>query len=118
MGEFFQGAVAFFPVALVVVVIMEVSHLFEELFTVRAQLRKGFVGAKSNVFRIFSRHLLRLLRMSGTGAQNIGAGFKFIIIFLAVGLLPVWPGTCSWARCFIWCLSGLSKKGADGPSFW
>ena len=72
--EALNGALGFLIVACVIFIVMEISVLFEELFTVRAQLRKGFAGSKSNIFKIFSRHVLRFLRMSESFGQNIGAG--------------------------------------------
>ena len=59
--EVLNGILGFLSVACVIFVVMEASVLFEELFTVRAQLRKGFIGSKSNVFKSFLKTHAALL---------------------------------------------------------
>jgi hypothetical protein len=110
--EMLHGVLGFFAIAFVIFLVMEISVLFEELFTVRAQLRRGFVGSKSSVFKIFSRHTLRFLRMSETPRQNIGSGFKFIFIFLAAGLLPIWQAEAMLPVSHsLWIFIGLMLMG-------
>ena len=56
--------------------------------------------------------MLRFLRMSDSLGQNIGAGFKFILVVLAAGLLPIWQGRAMLpASHSLWIFIGLMLLG-------
>jgi hypothetical protein len=129
--EILSGFWAFLKVSVLIVLIIESSLLVEEFITARLELRKGFAGAKSSPFRIFVRHGLKLLRMEGSFTQHFGAGAKFLVIFLAAGLLPVWSGEIPLqASHGLWIFTALMiggpviylilewsiKKGSGWPS--
>jgi hypothetical protein len=110
---------------------MEFSMLIEEDIRARLELRKGFAGTKATPFRIFQRHALKLLRSEGSFRTHAAAGAKFLVLFLAAGLLPTWSGQLSLpvAHSF-WIFLSLMiagplvnlvlewavKKGAGWPS--
>ncbi len=87
-----MGAWGFVKVALLILIIIELSIAIEEFLSARLELRRGFSGAKNSPFRVFARHGLKILRTEGTFAQHLAAAFKFLIVFLAAGLLPIWGG--------------------------
>jgi hypothetical protein len=125
------GFWAFIKVGLLILFIVEGSLLIEEFIAGRLELRKGFAGAKSSPFRIFARHGLKLLRMEGSFSHHVGAGAKFLVIFLAAGLLPIWSGEIPLqATHGLWIFTALMiggpviylilewsiKKGSGWPS--
>ena len=92
MTEILLGAWGFVKVALLVLLIAEISIAIEEFLTSRLELRRGFAAAKTTPLRVFARHGLKILRTEGTFSQHFAAALKFLIVFLAAGLLPIWSG--------------------------
>src|ERR1700677_2210112 len=92
MTEIFLGVWSFLKVAALVFLIVELSIAIEEFLSARLELRRGFAGAKTTPLRVFARHGLKVLRTEGTFTQHFAAALKFLIVFLAAGLLPIWGG--------------------------
>jgi hypothetical protein len=129
--EFLGGVWGFFKVTILVLTIVELSMLIEEFISARLELRRGFAGTQTSPLKIFARHGLKVLRVDGSISQHIGAGAKFLIIFLAAGLLPIWSGeiplNCAHS---LWVFTALTivgpavhlilewtiKRGAGWPS--
>jgi len=112
MEDILSGALGFFEVGAFVLLVMELSALLEELFSVRAELRKGFTGTKTSLIKIFSRHCLRLLRIEGGLRRHMGAGIKFALIFVSAGLLPLWDGRVTLSvNHSLWIFLGITLFG-------
>jgi len=92
IAEILSGFGAFVKVAIYIFIIVEISILVEEFIAARLELRRGFAGTKTSPLRIFARHGIKILRTEGSFGQHLASGAKFLVIFLAAGLLPLWFG--------------------------
>jgi hypothetical protein len=95
LNEAFAGAWGFLRTFLFLILILELSLVFEEFFHSKLSLKKGFTGTNSSLFKVFERHLLRCLRIEGSIKRNLAAVLTCVFILMLAGLLPTWGGGIS-----------------------
>jgi hypothetical protein len=107
-----DGILGFFSTAALIFIIMEISLVLEEVFTMRFELRKGFTGTKTSATKILGRHALKVLRAEGTPKQHFATACKYLVIFLGAGLLPGWSGEPALVPPHaLWAFFGLVLAG-------